>query len=246
VLVHGLGLSHLTWGAVTDALAKQFTVYSLDLPGFGYSDKPPGFASARQEAAFVDRFLSTLSVEGATVIGHSMGGAVALWLAGEHYARIARIVVVNADEIGKAAAIFRLISVPILGDLLLKTTTPTSMRLLLADPYVHKEVVTPELARQYARFSWTPGARSALIEHARSYDADKAALRERLADVAVPVLIVWTDSDPYFPLAVARDLLDALPSARLEVIADAGHLPQEEQPTEFTRIVLDWLGDRRA
>jgi pimeloyl-ACP methyl ester carboxylesterase len=151
------------------------------------------------------------------------------------------LVLVNAAEIGDAAAIFRLVATPIVGDLLLKATTPTTMRLLLADPYVHKEVVTPELAAQYARFAWTPGARRALIEHARGYDADRAALRPRLAQVAVPALIIWTDGDPYFPVAVARDLLGALPSAHLEVIRDAGHVPQEEQPTRFARIVLDWL-----
>ena len=77
VLLHGLGSSHLTWDATTDALAESFTVYSLDLPGFGYSDKPAGYATARQEAAFVDRFLSALGIERATVVGHSMGGAVA-------------------------------------------------------------------------------------------------------------------------------------------------------------------------
>ncbi|MBV9544029.1 MAG: alpha/beta fold hydrolase, partial [Chloroflexi bacterium] len=120
VLVHGLGLSHLTWAAATDALAEHFTVYTLDLPGFGYSDKPADYASARQAAAFVDRFLEALGVERATVIGHSMGGAVAMWLAAEHPTRIERVVLVNATEIGDAAAVFRLVARPFLGELLLK------------------------------------------------------------------------------------------------------------------------------
>jgi pimeloyl-ACP methyl ester carboxylesterase len=246
VLLHGLGSSHLTWDATTDTLAEHFTVYTLDLPGFGYSDKPAGYASARQEAAFVERFLASLGVERATVIGHSMGGAVALWLAAEHPDRVERLVLVNAAEIGEEAAVFRLIAQPILGELLLKATTPATMRLLMADPYLQKQVVTPELAEQYARFVWAPGARQALIEHARSYDADRAALRPRLARVERPALIVWTGHDPYFPVAVGRELRDALPSAHLEVIPDAGHLPQGEQPRAFTRIVLDWLGPSAA
>lgn len=173
VLLHGLGSSHLTWDTTIDVLAEHFTVYTLDLPGFGYSDKPAAYASARQEAAFVKRFLAGLGVERATVIGHSMGGAAALWLAAEHPNRVERLVLVNAAEIGEEATVFRLIAQPILGELLLKATTPATMRLLMADPYVQKQVVTPELARQYARFTWTPGARQALIEHARSYDADR-------------------------------------------------------------------------
>jgi pimeloyl-ACP methyl ester carboxylesterase len=241
VLLHGLALSHLTWDATAAALAEHFTVYTLDLPGFGYSDKPPGYASARKAGAFVGRFMSTLGLERASLIGHSMGAAAALWLAAEHPARVERLVLVNVAEIGDAAAIFRLLARPIVGELLLKMTTPATMRALLADPYVHKQVVTSELAATYAGFSWTPGARRALIEHARSYDADRAALRPRLGQVGAPALIVWTDRDPYFPIAVAHDLLAALPLASLEVIADAGHLPHEEQPARFTCIVLDWL-----
>jgi pimeloyl-ACP methyl ester carboxylesterase len=241
VLLHGLALSHLSWNAITAALAQRFTVYSLDLPGFGYSDKPDGYGSARQEAAFVARFLSTLGITHATVIGHSMGGAVALWLGAEHSARIDRLVLVNATEIGNSAAIFNLVATPILGDMLIKTTTPTTLRFLIADPYVHKEVVTRELAEQYARFLWMPGARQALIEHARSYEVDRGALRPMLARVALPTLIVWSDRDPYFSLSVARELLGALPSASLQVIQDAGHVPHEEQPAQFARVVLDWL-----
>jgi pimeloyl-ACP methyl ester carboxylesterase len=241
VLLHGLGSSHLTWEATTDALAEHYTVYALDLPGFGYSDKPAGYASARQAAAFVDRFLSTLGLERTTLIGHSMGGTAALWLAAEHPARVERLVVVNPAEIGRSAAIFRLLAVPIAGDLLLKTTTPATMRVLMADPYVQKQVFTPELAATYAGFFWTPGARRALIAHARAYAADRAALRPRLRQIGLPALIVWTDRDPYFPLALAHVLLAALPSARLEVIPDTGHLPQEEQPARFSRIVRDWL-----
>jgi pimeloyl-ACP methyl ester carboxylesterase len=246
VLLHGLVMSHLTWDATRDALAAHFTVYTLDLPGFGYSDKPAGYASARLAAAFVDRFLSTLGVDRATVIGHSMGGTVALWLGIEHPARVERLVLVDAAEIGEAAAIFRRLAQPILGDLLLKTTTPATMRILMAAPYVQKQVVTPELAAVYAGFAWTPGARRALIEHARAYDADRAALLPRLGQISMPALIVWANRDPYFPPEVGLELLAALPSARLELIHDAGHLPHEEQPARFSRIVLDWLDSTAA
>jgi len=242
LLLHGLGSSHLTWSDVRGAFAENFTVYTVDLPGFGYSDKPAGYASARQEAAFVDRFLSSLGIDRAAVVGHSMGGAVALWLAAEHPDRVERLVLVDVAEIGEEAAVFRASGVPILGDLMLKsTTTPLTMRAIMSDPYVQKQALTPELAEQYARFYWTPGARQALIENARSYDADRASLRTSLASVYAPALVVWTDADPYFPVAVGEELRDQLPTAELHVIHNAGHLPQEEQPAAFTQVVLDWL-----
>jgi monooxygenase len=239
VLLHGLGSSHLTWSAVEDAFAQRFTVYELDLPGFGYSDKPFLYTSARQEAAFVDDFLGSLGVERATVIGHSMGGDVALWLAVEHPERVDRLVLVNIAEVGEAAAVFRVAATPVLGDVFLKTTTtPLTLGAMLANPYVQKQMVTPRLADEYARIYWTPGARRALIDLARSYEVDRAALRAEIPSVHAPVLIVWTDADPYFPVSVARDLHDLLPTAEVEVIHDAGHLPQEEQPETFESVVL--------
>ena len=163
MLLHGLALSHLTWVAITDALAEQFTVYTLDLPGFGYSDKPAGYASARQAAAFVDRFLATLGLEHVTLIGPR-------WAARQRCGRrpstrreVERLVLVNAAEIGEAAAIFRLLARPIVGDLLLKTTSSVSMRMLMSDPYVQKQVVTPEVATA-SRLLVSPSARRALIE----------------------------------------------------------------------------------
>ena len=144
-------------------------------------------------------------------------------------------------DCGRGGRFPGLIAIPILGELLLKTTTPITLRLLLADPYLHREVVTPELAEQYACFLWTLARASRSSPALRGYDADRAALRPRLSHVAAPTLIIWTDADPYFPLSAARELLTLLPDARLEVVHDAGHLPQEEQPTEFTRLVLSWL-----
>jgi pimeloyl-ACP methyl ester carboxylesterase len=242
LLIHGLGSSHLTWQSVQHRFASQFTVYSLDLPGFGYSDKPAGYASARLEAAFVDHFLGTLGVAPATVVGHSMGADVAMWLAIDHPERVARAVVVDAAEIGEAAAVFQLAATPIVGDLMLKTgTTPLSMHALMSDPYVQKEALTADLAAQYATFYWTPGARQALIDHARSYDADRAGLLARLSGISVPALVVWADGDPYFPVTVAEHLQNLLPGSTLRIIAGAGHLPQEEQPGAFSHVVLQWL-----
>jgi monooxygenase len=240
LLLHGLGLSHLSWAA-TAAFAEHFTVYILDLPGFGYSDKPTCYGSAQRLATFVDRFLASLALERVTVVGHSMGGTVALWLAVEHPARVERLVVANAAEIGQPAAVFRILGTPLLGDLLLRASTPATMRLIVAHAYVHKHVVTAAIGGMYNRFIHSPGARQALIAHARAYQTDKRRLLPRLRTIGAPALIVWTDRDPFWPLGVAHDLRSRLPGADLAVIADAGHVPQEEQPERFSGTVLRWL-----
>ncbi len=246
VLVHGLGLSHLTWRACAVELARSFTVITLDLPGFGYSDKPAGWASARDASRFLDDFLSALDLRRVTLVGHSMGGAAAVWLAADRPERIERLILINAAEFWRPAPIFQLLATPIVGDLLLKMTTTASMQILLRGAYLHKSRVTSELAGTYARFVWSPGARQALIEHSRAYHEDRAALRRRLADVNTPTLVIWTDRDPYFPVSVGRELVGALPSASLEVVADAGHVPQEEQPARVSRLIVEWLSRERS
>jgi pimeloyl-ACP methyl ester carboxylesterase len=115
------------------------------------------------------------------------------------------------------------------------------MRWLLRGAYLHKERATPQLAATYARFMWSPGARRALIEHSRAYEADRIALRARLKDVQLPTLVIWSDSDPYFPVSIAQELVSALPAAQLEVVADAGHVTQEEQPARVSQLILGWL-----
>jgi pimeloyl-ACP methyl ester carboxylesterase len=234
----------LKW-PVSGAFAEHFTVYTLDLPGFGYSDKPPGYGTARRTAGFVQRFLATLQLERVTLVGHSMGGTVALWLAAEHPARVERLVLVDVAQIGRPARVFRLLATPLLGDLLLRVTTPGMMRWLLLTAYAQKQVVTPDMAVIYARFLHAPGARQALIAHARAYAADKRALLPRLGAISVPALVVWGDRDPFFPLSVARELQQRLGGAHLEVIANAGHVPQEEQPEQFQQPVLQWLTSSR-
>jgi pimeloyl-ACP methyl ester carboxylesterase len=125
---------------------------------------------------------------------------------------------------------------------MLKTTTaPATLRATMGAAYLHSQALTPDISAQYSRIYWTPGARQALVELSRSYDADRAALLQSLDAVQAPALIVWTDRDPWFPVSVAERLHDLLPRADLRVIPDAGHLPQEEQPTAFLDVVLAWL-----
>jgi pimeloyl-ACP methyl ester carboxylesterase len=112
---------------------------------------------------------------------------------------------------------------------------------MMADPYVQKQALTRDMSDQYARMYWSPGARRAMVAVAKSYDTDKAALLASLGGVRAPTLIVWTYHDPYFPVSVAEDLRERLPAADLRLISDAGHLPQEEQPTAFADQVLGWL-----
>ena len=197
-----------------------------------------------EEAAFADHVLAALGIVHTVAIGHSMGGDVALWLAADHPQRVDRLVLVDAAEIGQAAAVFRLAATPILGELMLKTaTTPLTM---------HALMLIPTFRSRSSPTSWRSNTRVSTGHPVRARRSSSSPGRTTRMQrpcaphyrISAPALVIWTDADPYFPVHRRRAARDELPAAELHVVHAAGHLPQEEQPAEFADVTLAWLLQR--
>jgi pimeloyl-ACP methyl ester carboxylesterase len=247
VLIHGFLMSHRYFAPLFDALAVRHEVVALDLPGFGESDVPRPSRFSYDLPAFagvVDELLERLGIGDAVVLGHSMGGGVALQLAARHAARVARLVLVSAVAYP--------VLLPPLGKLLLdprlgaflwrhgprRVDFARRMRRDVKDP----RVVTDELVdHTWASFN-RQGARvashAALVAMARLHPAPADPGRVR-----VPTLLLWGDEDRVVPITFAKRLAGALPGASLRVIPAAGHWPFLERPREFLRQLAPFLGD---
>lgn len=241
LLLHGTGASGYSWRQNVTALAERFTVYVPDIPGYGYSDKPPGEHWSRALASWASQFLRTVGVEKAAVIGHSMGGEIALWLAIDHPEQVDRLLLVDAAGVGGLTGSFRMVATPVLGEIMLKSTGEAMLRRLMRQAYARKEVVTDEMVSLYHRFTWSPGARNAFLSRLRRYEQDRVALQEQLGRVKAPTAAFWGAHDPYFGLEVGRKLVGQIPGATLTVFRTSGHVPHEEQPEGFNRLALAWL-----
>ncbi|HEY2747677.1 MAG TPA: alpha/beta hydrolase [Polyangia bacterium] len=248
VVIHGWMMSHWYFRPVLDGLGVDREIFAIDLPGFGESDRPAPKAFAYDAAAFadvVDGVMAALALPRADVLGHSMGGGVALTLAARHPERVQRLVVV-------APAVYRL-------------TVPRLVRLALL-PVVGRWLMRAGTVRgEFARSSRAMSVRDgrcldeewidyywSRLNRAGGHDAAHRCLEiltsgpddnDDAGRVRAPTLIVWGDEDRLVPLGHGRRLVRAIADARLEIVPACGHMPFIERPEEFLRVVRPFLAE---
>ena len=253
LLLHGIGNNCQTWAGVIGRLAESHTVIAPDLLGHGASDKPRGDYSIAAYANGMRDLLTLLDIERATVVGHSLGGGIALQFAYQFPERCQRLALVGSGGLG-----------PELSAGLRAATLPGAELVLTALTGVSGPIGTGlrALDRLGTLAGWKPvrdvaeagqamlalkdaEARRAFLRTLRGVvDARGQAVtaldRLYLAD-AVPMLVVWGSRDPIVPARHAESVRALVPSARVEVFARAGHWPHLDEPDRFCRILLDWI-----
>ena len=256
VLVHGLGsAARLEWQHTLPALASRHRVYAPDLPGFGDSDHPESGYGIELFTRALAGFIRALRLTRVTLVGASMGGGVALALAQRHPDLVERLALVDAFGLGRPRLMPQhlLLSLPGLGELSMKAAAaavavaPPALvlalrrRMLGAGRPLGDGDYVQELRRIYRH----PGYGRAYLATIRSlaaFDWRSSDLESRLAGLRCPVLFIWGENDPLFPLEQAVEAQARLPGSRLLVIAGAGHSPHVERPQEVNRELLDFAG----
>ena len=245
ILVHGLVGSAHNWAPNMAALARQRTVYALDLANMGRSERvlglDPGLeASADRVAAFMD----ALGIARADICGHSHGGAIAMMLAARHPERVGKLVLFAPAnpycELPRGLIAFYNTR---LGSLIARLVPIMPRRV---HGIAHKRMYGDRTrATEAALDGYTEGLNRESMEHilgiVRRWWADMAVLRGRLRELAGrPVLLIWGDRDFAVGLPSGRRLAEKL-GARLMVLPGVGHLPFAEQPEACNEAVGRWL-----
>jgi pimeloyl-ACP methyl ester carboxylesterase len=220
VLVHGLSGSGRWWAKNVSALAERYRVYVVDLAGFGRS-RAARRVALENSGVFLGRWMSSVGIERASIVGHSMGGLIAASLAADDPERVDRLALVNAAAlpISRANVVLRfglareLISLP-----------PAFLPVMLTDGLRAGPVSVMGAAR----------------------DLLHTDIRSKLNEVTSPTLIVWGARDQLLPLELGVQLSAAVPDARLHAIPNAGHNPMWDQPADFNRVILDFLSEPAA
>lgn len=218
VLLHGLSGSSRWWSRNIDALAAKYLVAAVDLVGFGKNRRffglPVLLPPFEEVASLLARWIETFG-EPVHVIGHSMGGQIAIRLAAERPDLVRSLVLV--DAVGMP---FHL------------------------DPRPHLRAGTkppyggPGIARVLAPDFLRAGPTSVAVAGARVVRVD---LREMMRAIRMPTLLVWGENDPLVPLMYGEAMQQEIAGSRLVVIPKAAHVAMWETPSEFNRIVLDFL-----
>ena len=247
VLVHGFGGSTFSWRRnVGPIAAAGFHVVAFDLPGSGLSDKTwDADYSHQAQADFVVAAMKELGIARATLVGHSLGGNIVAHVAERHPEVVAKIVFVapvffEGKAPGAGRWLLRFPPVRRWAQIIVrrKLRPPGSGRTLrtgFGDP----SLVTNEVIEGYAAPRRMKDWELALLGMAR--DAPKSALARPLAEIRVPVLIVWGDRDAWVPIARGEPLRKELPQAEWFVVPGAGHLVLEERPGDFNARLIAFL-----
>ncbi|MBN1643264.1 MAG: alpha/beta fold hydrolase [Dehalococcoidales bacterium] len=250
LLVHGLGGSLENWEANISALAQQYRVYSIDLWGFGRSDKKPRLRSFDELIEFLVEFMKIQNIGKASLIGHSMGGGLVLQTAIEYPEKVEKLVLVDNAGMGRDVIIdFRVCSLPLFGELITRSGRNNVERAWKKIVY-NPDVITDELLEKSYRLALLPDAMKSLLTVIRAGinlrgQRMELVLRimEKIDRISAPILIFWGREDRIIPVAHARIAASRIPNARLHIFERCGHMPQLEYPEDFNRLALEFLAE---
>jgi pimeloyl-ACP methyl ester carboxylesterase len=239
VLLHGLLDCAVGWKHLAEAIDRP--CYAVDLPGFGESDRPTrNRISAYTED--VQAALAALDVHDFTLIGHSLGGAIAAGLAERLRDDVAALVLMAPAGFGRIR-LAETIQLPGLRGLV-RYGLPLALQNPVTAFGVYMAVVgnghlpDPELVARLRKnaYRWAPGAECANEAITESGRSPRAFYRRQL-DYHGPVLALWGDRDRLIPLAHRDGVMTAFPQAQVSVWKEMGHHPQRERPSELARFI---------
>ena len=235
MLIHGFGADLNTWMFTQPALAESRRAVALDLPGHGGSTKALDTAfDGSGFAADIDRALDALGIERLHLIGHSMGGAIALHFAGWQPDRVASLTLIASAELGpeiNAAFIDGFVRAQ------RRREMQEVLALLVHDPALVSRKMVEDVLR-YKRLDGVQAALERLAEEWFPNGIQRAGWSEIVGAVDVPTQIIWGRNDRIIPAAHGDALAGRLP---VHILDAAGHLPHMEKSGEVNRLIARFI-----
>jgi len=232
LLVHGLGADADVWAYCLEPLCQNYRVIALDLLGFGRSGKPLLNYRVETFVEVLDRFLHSVGVPQASLVGNSMGGWICASFALRFPERVNKLVL--NDAIGIAAGA---VEVPV--DL--RPTSLRNMRDVLEFMFYDKNLVTDGFVEMAYEFHLERNDAPAISAMLDAIHHKLGALDDQLAKLKTPTLLVWGDSDRVSPLSVAKSYERLIPGAKLEILAQCGHIAPLEKPGDLVAKIVSFL-----
>jgi pimeloyl-ACP methyl ester carboxylesterase len=243
VLLHCFACSLRWWDSMVPLLARDHRVIRVDLLGHGGSAKPQSGYAIPEQGSLVAAALGRLDMQGAVVVGHSLGGAVAVAVAEQASELVDRIVLIDEapdSSFADTGFLASLARVPVLGEALWRVRIDSLVKKGYEDRFApgyeiadgfsdDDQVVRDNDAMTYTAFDDIPG-------EADDY-TDEIPLDERIQRIAVPPMVIFGSEDQVYDPSAALSAYRDVPGARLETIDGAGHSPNVEKPRETARLI---------
>ena len=253
LLIHGIGDNSTTWSSVQSTLAQRFTVIAPDLLGHGKSDKPRADYSVAAYANGMRDLLSVLDIERVTVVGHSLGGGVAMQFAYQFPQLVDRLILIGAGGVTKDVNFaLRIASLPLGSEALALLRLPLLLSALQAAGRIAGVAIgstglgrdLPEMLRILEDLP-EPTASSAFARTLRAvvdWRGQVVTMLDRCyLTESVPVQLIWGSRDSVIPVSHARLAHAAMPGSQLEIFEGSGHFPFHDDPDRFVEIVEQFI-----
>jgi pimeloyl-ACP methyl ester carboxylesterase len=251
MLIHGITGRGAAWDPVTKRLARAHRVLVPDLLGHGTSAKPRGDYSLGAYAAGLRDLMIALGEPSATVVGHSLGGGIAMQFAYQFPERVERLALVSSGGLGREVnLVLRAAALPgaehvmplLVSPWLVSAATGAAraldrVGLRLGTDLVGMGEGMASLRDRAAREAFVATVRAVIDTGGQRVNAS-----DRLYLAAeVPTQLIWGERDPMIPVAHGRAAHAAMPGSRLEVFENAGHFPFQDDPERFAAVLSDFI-----
>lgn len=250
LLLHGFMASFYSFRHLVPGLSRHFRVITLDLNGFGLTERPaaPEAYRIEHQADLVARVLAEIGAGPATILGHSYGAAVALVTARRHPAAVRGLILVSPAsrfdklpwywQVRPGKEVVYLICRRFLSD-------PLRYRRLSGRAFYLSEAHSEEDAERYRAFLLIEGLRSTVFGYLEMLSG-KGFARIPFQEIHQPALVIAGDRDEVIPLEQCREVAGQLPAGRLEIFEDCGHSAPEERPDEVIAAIQQFVAQYRA
>ena len=253
VFIHGFGASLSSWNDIKNLFDLQkYTLYFVDLKGFGFSSKPhTNEYHITDQAKIVLGLLNQLSLNHVVLIGHSYGGSVALTalvdlIKKNNESLISRIILIDAPATPNVIPFFiDVLRNPITNFISLHIM-PAEYRskFILHSLFFDRHKVDSIKIERYAYFFKEKSFDYAITKMAEQIIPDNfSAYINAYSSIKIPCLIIWGNNDPILPVSMAFNLQKSIKGASLKIIENCGHITQEECPEKTYQLISDFLND---
>lgn len=244
VFIHGFGASIYSWRKNLEPISKYHRVCAPDLPGFGYSDKPlDADYTIDAYADFIIQFMDKLQIKKAILVGHSLGGGIALLTSLKYPSRVKALILLDAEAYPITPPLMlRVAKLPVVRSIIHRAIGEWLVRISLKRSYYDHSLITDRLVDEYYQPLLTENGKAVPIKVLQAMDFEKLKeLPRRYRHIRKKTLIIWGKEDQISRIHLAHRLKKDLPNSKLKIIPASGHLVQEEKPEVVNRAILNFV-----
>ncbi len=234
IVIHGGGDGARAWKKNMEELSESYTIYVPDLPGFGGSQLGERDYYVPELVEFVEKFSGKMGLESFHLVGHSIGGGIALSYALKFPHKLKKLVLVSSMFLGKEIALWvRVLSIPAI----CRSIGRVALAVLKGVKWAADLILAPvKFIIPISRTSINMGTRMSTLKE------QTGVLVNRLSELMVPTLVVWGAKDPIVPAKHAYRAAELIPDCQVKVFEDCGHSVYRDRVQEFSKLLTRFLG----